>query len=528
MNFKKRKISKINLLEDTANDSYETKTIPIQQNIPVAHTPQPTGNKFGSKKIKKMSRKRTSCFFIILIILFTFIGSVVSSDNDSFLAGVKNGYLLRQITNIISSSEKYLTGEKDDRINFVLMGVGGAGHDGPYLTDTMIIASFKPSTKKATLISLPRDMIVPLSPGDYRKINSIYTIGENRQTGGGGDLVKEVLSKTLDLPMHYFAVVDFDGFIEIIDSLDGIKVDVEKSFTDYQFPTADYKYQEISFEAGEQKMDGLTALRFARSRHGNNGEGSDFARIARQQKIMLAAKDKITSFNTLINPKKITSLFSLFNKYTTTDLEPWELVKLVHLAKEMNTQEIVTQSIDDAPGGYLKAGITMEGAFILQPVTGNFNQLRDLVKNIFDLEELSQENAKIVIQNGTKSPGLALKAVNHLNQIGYNVIRYGNSADQEKITTVIYDYTENKTKTRKSLEAVFQTEAQTNIPLEYTNSVIASEWGIYNDNNELEQLDFLIILGADQEIDDSLEIITTIDPSLLSTSTASTTIIITE
>lgn len=450
------------------------------------------------------------------------LANVLASDNNGFLAGVKNSYLVRQITHIISSKDKYLAGEKEDRINFVLLGMGGAGHNGPYLTDTIMIASFKPSSKEAAIFSLPRDMIVPIDGHNYRKINSVYTIGQNNGIGGG-ELIKRVISDTFDIPIHYFAAVDFNGFVEMIDAIDGVEVNVTKAFKDNQFPTYDEKWQSVSFEAGQQTMDGITALRYARSRHGNNGEGSDFARIKRQQKILVAAKEKLTSFNTLINPAKITSLFSLFNKYTASDIEPWEAVKLVHLSKELNTQKIVTQSIDNRPGGYLKAGIAIDGAYILQPVTGDYNQINSLIANVFDLQQASQEKAKIVIQNGTIVPGLALKAVNYLNQIGYTIIRYGNADTQDKISTVIYDYTDNNPKTKQSLESIFSNKVKNNIPLEYTSSVVATNWGIKDDNGELEEIDFLIILGQDQIIDETIEIITTIDPALLASSTASST-----
>lgn len=476
---------------------------------------------------KKRGRKKLSFFFIFLIILFTVLGSIISSGNSSFLSGVKNSYLIRQISNILSNKEKYLRGEEDDRINFVLLGMGGEGHDGPYLTDTMMVASFKPSTKEAAIFSLPRDMIVPISPNDYRKINSVYSLGQTKD-GNGGELVKEVLSKTFGIPIHYYAAVDFQGFVEMIDEVGGVDVVVDKSFTDYQFPTADDKWQEVSFKAGEQEMDGLTALRFARSRHGNNGEGSDFARIKRQQKILLAAKDKITSFNTLINPQKITSLYSLFTKYTSTDLEPWEAVKLVHMSKSMNTQQIVTQSIDDMPGGYLKSGIALDGAYILQPVTGNYQQISALIENIFQIKNVILEEAKIVVQNGTSMPGLALKAVNHLNQMGYNVIRYGNSNIQDKISTVIYSYNKDKQETKESLEAIFQTKVNDNPPLEYSSSVIANDWGIKDEQGNLEHLDFLVILGQDQGIDEGKEIVETIDPLLLNATSSTSTIEIIE
>lgn len=515
----------INLLPEE-NSSSETKA---EQNDHFSYaSTSPHPEKYAPEqrtKIKKRSsKKRLSLFFVILIIFITIVTNLVSADNDSFFSGVKNSYLIRQIANIINPAEKYLAGEKEDRINFLLLGMGGPGHNGPLLTDTMVVASFEPSSKKAALFSIPRDMIVPLQENDYRKANAIYSIGEQEREGSGGPLSKDVIGRTLGIPIHYYAALDFKGFVEVIDAMDGIKIEVEKSFTDNQFPTEDYQYQEVSFRAGRQTMDGLTTLRFARSRHGNNGEGSDFARIKRQQKIILAIKDKLTSFNTLINPKRITSLYKLFSKYTRTDLEPWEAVKLVHLAKNLHTQKIIAQSIDDSPGGYLQAGITLDGAFILQPISGNFRNIQLLVQNIFAIEDLTLENAKIVIQNATPSPGLALKAVNHLNQVGYNVIRYGNAPAQDKLTTVIYNYNDQKPKTLASLEAIFQSKAQSNVPLEYSSPVIAKNWDIRDDQGRWLDLDFLVVLGADQEVSDGTEIITTIDPSLLHASNTTSTL----
>jgi polyisoprenyl-teichoic acid--peptidoglycan teichoic acid transferase len=519
MDFKKRKI---NLLDEDLHHNFDkSANIKIKKPAITIKAKKDSREQKSYHSVQTRGKKKLPLFFIILIIIFLILANALSADNNGFLGGVKNSYLVRQITHIISSKEKYLAGEKEDRVNFVLLGMGGAGHNGPYLTDTIMIASFKPSSKEAAIFSLPRDMIVPIDDYNYRKINSVYTIGQNNGIGGG-ELMKQVISKTFDIPIHYFAAVDFNGFVEMVDAIDGVDINVENSFTDNQFPTYDEKWQSVSFEAGKQTMDGITALRYARSRHGNNGEGSDFARIKRQQKIIVAAKEKLTSFNTLINPAKITSLFSLFTKYTSTNIEPWEAVKLVHLSKELNTQNIVTQSIDDRAGGYLKSGIAGDGAYILQPVTGNYEQINLLIKNVFTLQLASQENAKIVVQNGTTVPGLALKAVNYLNQIGYTIIRYGNASTQDKISTVIYDYTDNNPKTKESLEGIFTSKTKDSIPLDYDSSVIASNWQILDDNGELEKIDFLIIIGQDQIIDETIEIISTINPSLLASSTAST------
>ncbi|MDD5749258.1 MAG: LCP family protein [Patescibacteria group bacterium] len=516
MSFQKRKI---NLLEPEGAYFERPDKTPVKEAGPSGDGSEPR-SKANSRK-RRGSRK-ISFFFILLIIIFSLGAKIISAGNDSFLSGVKNSYLLRQISNIISPKEKWLKGEKDDRINFVLLGMGGEGHDGPYLTDTIIIASFKPSSKEAAIFSLPRDMIVPINR-EYRKINSIYSIGLTGRNKNGGELVKEILSQTFDLPIHYYVAADFKGFMEMIDAIGGVEVEVERSFVDNQFPAANYQYQRIAFQAGWQEMDGLTALRFARSRYGNNNEGSDFARIKRQQKIIIAAKEKVTSFDTLINPKKISQLYSIFNQYTQTDLELWEAVKLFNLGKEINSQKIITQSIDDRAGGYLRSGIALSGAYILQPIGGSYDQISFLLQNVFEISPQNNEEANIVIQNGTLLPGLALKAVNHLNQIGYRVIRYGNAEFQNQEKTLIYNYNEDNPQTKRSLEAIFKSKANDNPPLEHLAQAVAERWHMRDANNQLEKIDFLIILGKDQIIDETLELLETIPPELLApTSTEET------
>lgn len=477
-------------------------------------------NQLHSKPAKRRKR-RYSCCFVFLIIIFAIMGSVLAAGNNSFLGGVKNSYIVRQITNIIYPSKQQLRGENEDRINFLLLGIGGPGHEGPYLTDTIIIASYKPSSKEAALFSLPRDMVVPYN-GSYVKINEIYSIGQQKDKQGG-ELAKKVIGETFEIPLHYYAVIDFQGFVKMIDSLGGIKVNVDRSFSDYQFPTEDYKMQTVSFQAGEQKMDGLTALRFARSRHGNNGEGSDFARIKRQQKILVALKEKVSSFNTWINPKKITDLFSFLDQYTKTDLEPWEAVKLTHTGKNIEQKDIITKSIDDGPGNYLFSGYAASGAFILQPLGGSYAEINKLIRDIFSFVKIPQEKAKIVIQNGTPIPGLALQAASHLQQMGYEVLKYGNDQNTNKISTVIYDYTKDKPFTKNSLENIFQSNVLTDPPLEYNSAVIAQKFDLKDEKGNWQSFDFLVVLGQDQQVDTSKQMVPTIDPSLLASSTSTST-----
>ena len=144
----------INLLsEKRAEDSSseeksQTRTSPARWSPPEDYPEE------KSRQPRQSSiRKKLSLFFIFLIVIFSIVASLVAGGNNHFLAGVKNSYLVRQIFNILNPSEKYLAGEKDDRINFLLLGMGGPGHNGPLLTDTIVVASLEPSSKKAALFS---------------------------------------------------------------------------------------------------------------------------------------------------------------------------------------------------------------------------------------------------------------------------------------------------------------------------------------------------------------------------------------
>ncbi len=502
-------------MSDLQHHSFTSSTTSSSEQLDIQ---RPSGRRPGRSKTKFFS-----CLFILLIFFVWGLIGIINYGTKNFFGGIQNGFIVRQISHIFDSSNNQLKGEAQDRINFVLLGMGGPGHEGPFLSDTIILASVKPSTGQVALISIPRDLIVPFGDGTYRKINSVYAFSAEKGKDYAFEQVKKVFANSFGQEINYMATVDFQGFVKIIDEVGGITVDVERDFTDNQFPTADYKVNTVSFKAGRQKMDGLTALRYARSRHGNNGEGSDFARSKRQQKIMIALKDKLTSFDTLINPVKITSLFSLLTQSTATDMEPWEAVKVAQMLKNLNSNDIIHQVLDDGPGNYLVGGISaLDGAYILQPRTGSYLELQTMFSHIFDRPDISGENSQIILQNGTKTPGLATLSMNELGKAGISVQRFGNANTQDYLTTTIYDYTHGaKPKTRQALEDFYGVKAKENVPIELLSYTVAKAWDFVDDKGQIKDLDFLIILGSDYKPASTVtsEIIQTVTP----TSTASTT-----
>jgi LCP family protein required for cell wall assembly len=323
------------------------------------------------------------------IVLFSLLGLLILASSFCFSYFVlgKMIYKQKMVEEVDNSPAKTPTpyfGEtkKDENVkNILLLGYGGAGHSGGTLADSILVLSVDTKSKKATLISVPRDTWIDL-PTDWEnlkpaKINEAYAIGlddtrypnkkpEFRGSPGGGNMEKYAVSTATGLSIDYFVSVSFDEIQKIIDTLGGIDVNIPASFTDEFYPvkglenetcgkTAEemealkfqfsgfelekqYKcrYETLQFEARLTKMDGTTALKFVRSRHSSTN-GGDFARSERQMALLAAIKQKLISLDAVA---KIDKLYPSLAKLVTTDLNLarsfylfWEMPKTIRLNK---------------------------------------------------------------------------------------------------------------------------------------------------------------------------------------------------
>lgn len=361
----------------------------------------------------------------------------ISVINTKKLDGGKLSFF-QQLTRIVTSGGDKLQGETDDRVNILLLGYGGPGHDGPYLTDTMMVISVQPSTKQVALISIPRDLVVDIPGYDYRKINSVLSFGRDQKYPGGGEaFAVNVVRDVLNIPIQYYARVDFDGFKDVIDQVGGITVTVDTAFSDFQYPDNAYGYDPISFKAGQQTMDGTAALKFSRSRHGNNGEGSDFARAARQQKIIVALKEKLLSFGTLSNPKKISDVLGSLGSHSQTNMEIWEMLRLAKMVGGIQSDQIINKVYDDSASGLLRAATGTGGAFILVPRDGNYRNMRFLAQNIFLLGAANRESANILVVNATSFANLGATERQVLLSFGLNALKASTLANASIGQTIL-------------------------------------------------------------------------------------------
>jgi len=422
--------------------------------------------------------------------------------------------LVKQIKNLAESADRTLKGEDLDRINILLLGMGGKNHDGGYLTDTIMLATLEPSTKKVALVSIPRDLSIPVENMGYKKINSINAYAEKETEGSGGLAISQAVSDLLDIPIDYYFRVDFSGFVNIVDELGGITVDVENQLDDYRYPVKgnedaenyESRYEHLHVETGEQKMDGTLALKYARSRHALGSEGSDFARAKRQQIIIEAVKEKLLSSNLLLKPTSVAGIINEFQANISTNLKIWEMIKLWSMFKDITRSDITNKVLDNSANGLLEDKMTEEGAYILTPRSGDFTEIQYFVNNVFSdapaekKTKVVEENSTVEIRNGTWINGLASQTALDLERYGFTVSRIGNSSRQNFQKSVIYDLTYGE---KDESLAILKEKTGANVSFGLPDWLIEEiEGELTNEKNPV-QPNFILIIGQDADLTDS-------------------------
>lgn len=339
------------------------------------------------------------------------------------------------------NEQKKLQGEGDGRINILFLGIGGAGHDGADLTDTMMVVSVDPINKTVAMLSIPRDLWVDIPGGGESKINAVHAFGEQnkKRFADGPSASKEAVSEILDLPIHYYARMDFEGFKKLVDEIGGIEVNVEKDIVDPFYPDdRPGKFGNITYKVnvGEQHMDGSAALKYARSRYTT----SDFDRAKRQQIILKAIKEKALSAGIMANPAKLSTMMNIIGDHFRTDMQLWEMERFLTLMRDVNTQEIAHRVLDDSAEGLLKSS-NMNGAYVLLPRSGNYKEIQSLAHSIFMEPYILKEKARIEIQYPAKKSAQAKQVETRLKEFGYNVVAVIPAPAEDYPETIIVDYT---------------------------------------------------------------------------------------
>lgn len=379
--------------------------------------------------------------------------------------------------------------------NILLIGIDSRGDkSGLKNTDTMIVASYNYDTGDTVMYSIPRDLYVeiPAEPkGYYQKINSMYASGENKQKGTGFTYLEKAIKNTTGLEIQYHAMIDLNGFKKIIDILGGITVNVENTFTDYCYPedgTTKQTYfcstlpgtaQTITFKSGPQTMDGTVALQYARSRHAPGVEGSDFSRGRRQQRVIMAIKDKVLSTETLLNPQKALEILDALEKnLVVSEFSTNEIQAALNIANKQKENSGRMYSFVLEPkiaGGKILTGSTgvrsnLPGfsttLYTIQSVEGVYPTYTELIKYISNVQanpQLYREDPVIrVYDTGATYQKAQAKTIELQNQYPHLNILFMGTLFYDKEGTVIYSTEQEKFKhSIETLNSSFKTNLLT-------------------------------------------------------------------
>jgi len=349
-----------------------------------------------------------------------------------------------------------------ERVNILLMGSDQReGDPSPSRTDTMILSSIDPISNTVSMLSIPRDLWVPIPGYGEDRINAAYVYGElNKYPGGGPALAKRTVQYNLGVPVHYYVWVNFDGFKKIIDDIGGIDVDVPRDIVDDHYPTDDYKTEKLYIPAGMQHMNGDLALKYARERH----DSSDIDRAQRQQQVIMAVRSKVLSAKIIFSLDRLPSMLSTMGSSIKTDMTVDEMYAIYQAAHGVSGGNIQQGVIDDTMTIPWK---TPQGWDVLVPQR---DKIRVLIDRLFpvatpsvslgtlgDPSRLNAEAARIEVENGTLTAQLASKMAADLRSKGYNVVRFGNADRSDYDKTQIIYYTD-KRYTIASLKDLFKVD----------------------------------------------------------------------
>ncbi len=329
----------------------------------------------------------------------------------------------------------------DPRFAFLLMGYGGGGHDGAYLTDSMMVVIVDPSEKTLTLLSLPRDAWVPIvfdgKKAIYNKLNTAYAFARDRSlytnrlpryegSQGAGLLAADTVARLLGIPISYYLALDFTGFRQMINVVGGIDVDIPDSFS-AEYPTnddpsIDDSWTVVRFRKGLEHMNGERAIQYARAREtiDNISEGSDFARSRRQRLIMEAFKTRLLQPGGLVH---LPQLLAVAASHLDTNYSLPSAAQFTRLAMDWKNVKFYQVALTNA--NYLTEGTGPRGAYILVPDSPrqSWAPIRAMARRLWETPGLgaAMVSTEIVVENSTGVAGEADRLSDALARMGYRV-----------------------------------------------------------------------------------------------------------
>ncbi len=223
----------------------------------------------------------------------------------------------------------------DHPVTILLLGTDQRPDDPFAKTDTMLVVRIDPQSDSVIVVGVPRDICVDLCGTEPYRINSVLFYE-------GPDSLRRRVGDLLGITIDYHVIMNFDGFVRLVDFFGGVDIDVPREIVDYSYPNAaDDGFEPFLLAAGQQRLDGETALRYVRTRW-EDPEG-DFGRINRQQDFLIAMKSQVLS------PKLILQVPALIGQLTDTfetDLPLGDMPSLAKLALGIPQGAIISVNID--------------------------------------------------------------------------------------------------------------------------------------------------------------------------------------
>ncbi|HKI54858.1 MAG TPA: LCP family protein [Anaerolineales bacterium] len=378
----------------------------------------------------------------------------------------------------IDASGSDILNNGQETINFLLIG-SDKRPGTSFRTDTMVVAILRPNEGQVSLISIPRDLWVSIPGWQNQRINTAYQHGISvGYPGGGPGLLKDTIQYNLGIRIDHTAMVDFDGFRQIVDTLGGVDIPVSCPYTDWRLidPSYNPQIEENWFlytvEPGVIHMDGDLALWYARSRQ----KSSDFDRGRRQQEVLRSIFTQALQAGTL---KRIPELYNEMKDTVETDLGLADLLQLALYAPKMTNADIRSYYLRPP---YVSSWITDGGAYVLSPDQNLLGQL--LTEALSPSTRTEQRQAiSIEVMNGTSIPGYEALASTRLNYAGFETTIIP-SDRQDYAYSVLID--KSATQDRSTSDTILNVMGMT------SGSLIPSP-----DANSSK--DYLLILGYDYQ-----------------------------
>jgi polyisoprenyl-teichoic acid--peptidoglycan teichoic acid transferase len=301
-----------------------------------------------------------------------------------------------------------------ETINFLLIG-SDKRPGGSYRTDTMVVVVLWPREAQVSMISIPRDLWIYIPSVGMQRINTAYQSGElYGYAGGGPGLLRDTIAYNLGIRIDHTAMVEFDGFRRIVDTLGGVDVPVACPYTDWRLIDPSYdpfnedNWALYTVQPGVAHMDGDLALWYARSRMKSN----DFDRGRRQQEVLRSIFSQALRTDTL---SRIPQLYTDLSQTIVTDLGLGDLLKLALYAPSLTNANIRSYYIRPP---YVSSWMTPAGASVLLPDQAALEQLMRQATTLSSAAVVRRDT-KVEVQNGTAYVGLDGLAANRLNYAGY-------------------------------------------------------------------------------------------------------------